>query len=91
MKAPQAARNRVKRIAALISRQFISRLLTLVLIVSTLVVINPQTATADTAGTGACLQTFTKTGTGQVDVIESGGYCYVVFKNTGAVGTQVTY
>jgi hypothetical protein len=76
---------------ALIVKPFISRLLTLVLIVSTLAVINPQTATADTAGTGACLQTFTKTGTGQVDVIESGGYCYVVFKNTGAVDTQVTY
>jgi hypothetical protein len=77
--------------AALIVKRFIIRILSLVLIVSTIAVINPQTATADTAGTGACQQTFTKTGTGQVDVIESGGYCYVVFKNTGAVDTQVTY
>ena len=65
--------------------------MTLVLTVSTLSIITPQYAFADTSGSGICQQTFTKTGTGQVDVFESGGYCYVAFKNTGAVNTQVTY
>ena len=74
-----------------ITRRFIIRILSIVLIVSPLSIITPQVAFADTAGSGICQQTFTKTGTGQVDVLESGGYCYVAFKNTGAADSQVTY
>jgi len=74
-----------------VTRRCIIRFLTLVLASSTLSIITPQVAVADTSGTGICQQTFTKTGTGQVDVTESGGYCYVAFKNTGAADSQVTY
>ena len=48
-------------------------------------------ASADTAGSGSCVQTFTKSGTGTVDVVESGGYCYVAFKNSGSVGSQTSF
>jgi hypothetical protein len=51
----------------------------------------PQSAQAATAGSGACQQTFTVTGTGEVAVYESGGYCFVAFKNTGAVDTQAIF
>ena len=51
----------------------------------------PQPAQAATAGTGACQQTYTVTGSGEVAVFESGGYCYVAFKNTGAVDSQAIF
>jgi hypothetical protein len=51
----------------------------------------PNVAKADTAGSGACEQTFTVTGTGTVTVYENGGYCYVAFKNTGLVNTQTVF
>ena len=73
------------------ARELIIRLLTFLLVLSTLSNISAPSASADTAGTGACQQTFTKTGTGQVDVSETGGYCYVAFKNTGLVNTQTTF
>jgi uncharacterized repeat protein (TIGR02543 family) len=76
---------------AQIVRRFITRLLTLLLVFTSLSVISAPRALADTAGTGACQQTFTKTGTGQLDVSETGGYCYVAFKNTGAADSQVTF
>ena len=60
-------------------------------LLSTFTFVNQSPARADTAGTGACTQTFTKTGTGTVDVVESGGYCYVAFKNTGAVDSQTSF
>ena len=48
---------------------------------------------ADTAGTGVCQQTFTPSGNGtaSVVVVESSGFCYVAFKNTGNSGTQSTF
>lgn len=46
---------------------------------------------ADTAGSAPCQQTYTITGTGSVTVYESGGYCYIAFKNTGAVNTQTAF
>jgi hypothetical protein len=61
------------------------------LLLSILTVVPAGKASADTAGTGSCVQTFTKTGTGTVDVVESDGYCYVAFKNSGAVGSQTSY
>lgn len=51
----------------------------------------PQPARAATAGTGACQQTYTVTGTGEVAVYENAGYCYVAFKNTGAVNSQAVF
>jgi uncharacterized repeat protein (TIGR02543 family) len=75
-------------------RRSLHHFLALVIAVSTLSAISvvaPQVAAADTAGTGNCVQTFTKTGTGQVDVFETGGFCYVAFKNTGAVDTNASY
>jgi uncharacterized repeat protein (TIGR02543 family) len=60
-------------------------------LLSTFTFVNQSPARADTAGTGACTQTFTKTGTGDVTVSEVGGYCYAAFRNTGAVGTQTAF
>ena len=51
----------------------------------------PQSAQAATAGSGACQQTYTVTGTGDVTVYENGGYCYIAFRNTGAVDTQAIF
>lgn len=51
----------------------------------------PQNVLAATSGSGACQQTYTVTGTGEVAVYESGGYCYVAFKNTGAVNSQAIF
>lgn len=51
----------------------------------------PSFANADTAGSGACQQTFTVSGTGTVSVYENGGYCYVAFKNTGLVNSQTIF
>lgn len=51
----------------------------------------PSSTYAATSGTGACQQSYTVTGTGEVAVYESGGYCYVAFKNTGAVDTQAIF
>ena len=80
---------------ARVARRCFSYLLPLVLAVSTLSaisVVNPQTASADTSGTGNCQQNYTiASGTGSVVVTESGGYCYVAFKNTGAVNTQTSF
>ena len=62
-----------------------------ILILTSLSAIAPQPSFADTAGNGACTQTFTKSDSGTVTVTESGGYCYVAFKNLGAVGSQATF
>jgi hypothetical protein len=51
----------------------------------------PSASNAATAGSGACEQTYTVSGTGEVAVYESGGYCYVAFKNTGSVNTQAIF
>ena len=48
-------------------------------------------AQAATSGSGECEQTFTVTGTGTVTVYAGGGYCYVAFKNTGAVNSQTVF
>jgi hypothetical protein len=48
-------------------------------------------ANAATAGSGVCQQTYTVTGTGELAVYESGGYCYIAFKNTGVVNTQAIF
>jgi hypothetical protein len=48
-------------------------------------------AVADTSGSGACQQTFTVSGSGALSVAEDGGYCYLAFKNTGAVNSQTTF
>jgi VCBS repeat-containing protein len=53
--------------------------------------LTPQVANADTAGSGVCQQTFTVSGTGTVTVFESGGFCYVAFKNTGLVNSQTVF
>jgi uncharacterized repeat protein (TIGR02543 family) len=44
-----------------------------------------------TAGSGACSQSYTQSGTGTVTVAESNGYCYLAFRNTGAVNSQTTF
>lgn len=56
-----------------------------------LFIIPQSSARAATAGSGACQQTYTITGTGELAVYESGGYCYVAFKNTGAVNSQTIF
>lgn len=66
------------------SKLFISLI---VLLIAQATVIS-NSAYAATAGSGVCQQTYTVTGTGELTVYESGGYCYVAFKNTGAVDTQ---
>jgi hypothetical protein len=53
--------------------------------------LTPHVANAATAGSGACEQTFTVTGTGTVSVYENGGYCYVAFKNTGSLNSQTVF
>jgi hypothetical protein len=53
--------------------------------------LTPHVATADTAGSGVCQQTFTVSGTGTVTVFENGGYCYVAFKNTGSLNSQTVF
>ena len=67
------------------------KLLSLSLFLSSIALIAPSTASAATAGSGACQQTFTVTGTGEVTVFESGGYCHVAFKNTGLVNSQAVF
>jgi hypothetical protein len=69
-------------------------LLSLLLIVSGLSVISVSTApsaSALTAGSGNCAQTYSVTGTGTLEVTEIGDYCYLAFKNTDAVDTQTTF
>lgn len=74
------------------SKRHVSRVLAFAFLLSLISVpIFSEPARADTSGSGACLQTFTKTGTGQVDVFEADGYCYVAFKNTGSLGSQTTF
>jgi hypothetical protein len=51
----------------------------------------PLISHAATAGSGACEQTFTVSGTGEVAVFESGGSCFIAFKNTGAVNSQTVF
>ena len=69
-----------------------SRFLTAIfLLLISEVILIPNVANADTAGSGACQQTFTVTGTGTVTVYENGGYCYVAFKNTGSVNSQTVF
>ena len=77
----------MKRVDLRRSRYF---LLALLLIVSNLTWASTQNASAATSGSAPCEQTFTVTGTGtgEVNVFEAAGYCYVAFKNTGAVNTQ---
>jgi VCBS repeat-containing protein len=53
--------------------------------------LTPHVANAATAGSGACEQTFTVSGTGTVSVYENGGYCYVAFKNTGSLNSQTVF
>jgi len=53
--------------------------------------LTPYVANAATAGSGACEQTFTVSGTGTVTVFENGGYCYVAFKNTGSLNSQTVF
>ena len=76
------------------ARRLLHQFLVLILVASALSAISvvaPQKASADTAGSGACQQTFTLTGTGRVDVTQSGNFCFVAFKNTGAVDTRSTF
>lgn len=61
------------------------------LLLSILTVAPAVPAKADTAGTGSCAQTFTKTGTGTVTVSEVSGRCYIAFRNTGAINTQTSF
>ena len=76
-------------------RRFVASFIPFVLAVSTLSAISIVTApsaNADTAGSGNCVQTFTPSSvSATVTVTESGGFCYVVFKNIGAVNSQVTF
>ena len=73
------------------SRIGLSKLFAFSLLMSTVTLIVPSTASAATAGTGACQQTFTLTGTGEVTVFESGGFCFVAFKNTGLANSQAVF
>ena len=65
--------------------------LALVLSVFLPIVGTAPAAYADSAGSGSCAQTFTKSGTGEVSVTSTNGYCYVAFKNTGAADSQTSY
>jgi len=76
---------------AQLAHRFTIRLLTLVLVVSSLSIISLPSASALSAGSGNCTQTYTMTGSGTLVVTESGGYCYLAFKNTGAVNTQTSF
>lgn len=51
----------------------------------------PFASDAATAGSGSCQQTYTASGTGEVAVFESAGYCFIAFKNTGAVNSQTVF
>lgn len=51
----------------------------------------PALSQAATSGTGACQQTYTASGTGEVAVYESAGYCFIAFKNTGSVNSQTVF
>ena len=74
------------------ARLSILHLLSAVLLASTFSLVSSPTANADTQGAGGCIQTFTvNSGSGSVAVTELSGYCYVAFKNTGAVNTQTTF
>jgi uncharacterized repeat protein (TIGR02543 family) len=54
-------------------------------------IVTAPSAQAATAGSGNCVQTFTaSSGSGTVTVTEANGFCYVAFKNTGAVDSQAT-
>jgi hypothetical protein len=76
------------------ARRLVASFIPFILAVSSLSAISVVTApsaNAATAGSGNCEQTFTaSSGSGTVSVAESSGYCYVAFKNTGAVDTQAT-
>ena len=67
------------------------RILVVLLLLVGEIVFMPRYSQAATAGSGACQQTYTITGTGEVAVYESGGYCFVAFKNTGAADTQAIF
>ena len=76
------------------SGHFLHKLLALVLAVSTLSaisVVSAPIANALTTGSGVCTQDYAVTGTGELSVTQNGGYCYVAFKNTGAVNTQTSF
>ncbi len=74
-------------LASLLNFQRVALLVSLVLPISA--VTQLQVAYAATAGTGVCQQTYTvSSGTADVLVVESGGYCYIAFKNTGALNSQ---
>jgi len=77
----------MKRAGSQSSKLLIS--LIVLLIAHTTFLLN--TANAATAGSGACQQTYTVSGTGELAVYESGGYCYIAFKNTGVVNTQAIF
>ena len=54
--------------------------------------IHTSAAYAATAGTGNCTQTYTiSSGAGTVAVTEFNGYCYIAFKNSGALNTQTSF
>jgi hypothetical protein len=49
-------------------------------------------AQADLAGSGVCTQDYSITsGTGSVTVYSDGSYCYIAFKNSGALDTQTQF
>jgi hypothetical protein len=66
-------------------------ILALIVLIANFTLLNSHTANAATAGSGNCVQTYSLTGTGDITVSESGGYCYVAFRNTGAVNTQAVF
>jgi uncharacterized repeat protein (TIGR02543 family) len=74
-------------------RRALHHFLALVIAVSTLSAISVAKAPeAIAANTGPCQQTFSTSGaTGSVDVTLDGGYCYIAFKNTGAVNSQTIF
>jgi hypothetical protein len=64
-------------------------LATALLVIASEVFFIPTASLAATAGSGVCQQTYTvSSGTADVLVTESGGYCYIAFKNTGALNSQ---
>ena len=64
-------------------------LATALLVIASEVFLLPTASHAATAGTGVCQQTYTvSSGSADVLVVESGGYCYIAFKNTGALNSQ---
>jgi len=62
------------------------------IVASFLVWSSSSTGNAAAAGTGACEQTFTlDSGAGLVSVSADANYCYVAFKNTGALDSQTQF